>query len=186
MTPPSPTSGHPPYGILSDAIIGDVTGKQARTVCNERIRLGFPPVTQRHRVRQWQCLHSAWGVEAAERFLARSPGLLSEFRAFVATLGTKKATKNRLPFVTVPKTSPQELSQSWSFAPAMPEVLAEKRAKAEPKRRETVDEFVARGGKVQIVESGVVTAKTLAILAKLREGFPRDSARTRLGAGQSV
>lgn len=165
--PPGPQDGFPPYGILSDAIIGDVTGKQARVVCIERVRHGFPAVTQRHRERQWFALRDTWGITAGERFLNRSPRFLAEFRAAVAPREKPKPVR---PHVTIPRTAPEEMAHPW-VSPANPEVHA---AKYAPKgTRETVEQFLARGGTVTKVPSCHVTAQTLAALAKLREGFPK-------------
>lgn len=166
-TLPRPGDGLPPYGILSDGVIGDVVGKQARQVCVERVRRGFPAVTQRHRERQWFALRDLWGVEAAERFLARSPRLLAEFRAAVSPRAKPVPMR---PFVTVPRTAPEEMSAAWK-GPANPEAHA---AKYAPNgQRETVEEFLARGGTVTRVPSCQVTPETLLALAKLREGFPK-------------
>lgn len=169
MAPPGPDDGFPPYGILSDSIIGDVVGKQARTVCNERERLGFPAVTQRHRERQWCALRDVWGVEAAERFLARAPAMLAAFRQ---TIAPREKAKPVRPFVTVPKTSPDPLETAWG-APVNPEAHAAKHAPQPKGRRETVEEFIARGGRVNRVPSGTVTPRTLRILEQIRDGFPR-------------
>lgn len=166
---PRPGEGFPPYGILSDSIIGDVIGRQARTVCKDRERLGFPAVTQRHRERQWLALQNLWGVEAAERFLARSPAMLAAFRQTIAPKDTAKPFR---PFVTVPKTSPDPMSSQWG-APVNPEAHAAKHGKKSTGKAESVEEFLARGGAVTRVPSGVVTESTLRVLAQIRDGFPR-------------
>lgn len=164
---PDPKHDRQPFGLVADFVIADIAGLSRFTVRVERERRGIPAGPKGGT--DWQRFVDAWGAERATAYVAgtRYAAKLREFLSPRPTAEARRAIPSRL------RALPVELRDS---APTVdPERAAQRKRERHPVPAghvETVDEFLARGGSVNRVPSGVVTERSLRILEALRTGFP--------------